>query len=146
MLISGVVALSAQNPPSARSPAPRQQASGHAATDADQRAAVYALMHGDWRGTMTLPNGASNAVTLKVAKDDAGNVTFRMTGDRSVQLGVSNQFAVEGRSVRWTQDVSGKPCQVSIRLGADAPAAPDLGKGMISCAETERALALHKDQ
>src|SRR5262249_33732238 len=145
-LLTGAIAVvSAQDrtpsAPQARPP----ETSGQTSTETAQRAAVHELMHGDWEGTISSPGGASN-VGLKVAKDEVGKVTFRMTGDRSRQLGLSSQFAVDGKSVRWTQDVSGKACQVSVRVAAAMSKEADVLKGMISCADREMALTLHKDQ
>jgi hypothetical protein len=103
-------------------------------------------MHGDWHGTVRTSAGASGVVDLSVAVDDTGKLTFKMTGDRSVPMGASTQFTIDGPSVRWRQDVSGKPCQVDAKVAAATSKDPETLTGKMSCADGERTLTLRKNE
>src|SRR5215471_16800791 len=76
-------------------------ASGHAAMDPAQHAALHALLGGDWHGTLSPENGLPTAISVKVSRDHAGRVAFEMTGDSSRHIGASTQITADNRTVWW---------------------------------------------
>ena len=112
--------------------------------DPAQHAALHALMHGNWRGEMSSPGGASNIVDLNVVRDESGNVTFRMAADRSGHFGASSQLAIDGHTVRWTQEVSGTPCRSVASITAATAKEPETLKGTMACAHGQMTFALHR--
>jgi len=142
-LLVGAVGVSAQHPQSHPQGRPHGTA-GHEPMDPALHAALHALMHGSWHGTATTPSGTSSKVDLKVGADKTGAFTFAMTGDKSIKLGPSTDFAVDGSVVTWTQDVSGKPCQVAAKVTPATGKDPDALTGKVSCTDGERTLNLRK--
>jgi len=112
--------------------------------DPTLHAALHALMHGDWHGTVRTQTGAAGTLDLKVTTDKDGKLTFQLIGDPASHLGSSSQFAVEGQAVRWTQEVAGKPCQVATKVAAATAQDPQTLTGTMSCADGERTLALRQ--
>src|SRR5687767_5391367 len=114
-LAGAVVAVSAQHP---QSHPPGHPHGPHKPMDPALHAALHSLVHGDWHGTVKAAGGDASLVDLKVSTGKTGELTFRLTGAKPAQLCASSDFAVEGQSVRWTQEFSGKPCQVTATVAA----------------------------
>jgi hypothetical protein len=141
LFLAAAVAVSAQHPQSHPQGRPHGP---HHPMDPALHAALHALVHGDWHGTVKASGGDASSVDLKVTTDKAGQLTFRLIGGKPAQLGASSNFALEGQSLRWTQEVSGKPCQVTATVTAPKAKDPQTLTGTMSCTDGERALALRK--
>jgi hypothetical protein len=142
LVLVGAIAASAQHPQS--HPQGRHHGTaGHEQMDPAVHAALHALMQGDWQGTVRSSAGATK-VGLKVAVDKAGKLDFLMTGDEAARLGAAGAFAIDGPSIRWTQEVAGKPCQVTAKVAAATTNGPQTLAGKVACADGESTLLLSR--
>jgi hypothetical protein len=139
-LLVGTMAAAQDHHSRSHDPVLLHDGSGHGPMDP----ILHALLHGEWLGTMNAPGDPSANVGLKIAMDHAGHSSLRMTGDQSARLGASDQFAVHGDTLRWTQNVAGQPCGTVANITKATPTSPDILKGVISCSRREMAFALHK--
>ena len=144
LLLVGAGSATAQTHPSTHSQGLPHDASGHAPMDPGQHAALHASLQGDWQGTVSMPGRPSSKMDLTVATDEAGLVTFRLTGNGSPRLGAASQLASKDRKVQWTQDVSGTPCKAVADVIAATSRDPETLKGTMSCTHAQMTFALHK--
>jgi len=112
--------------------------------DPAEHAAMHALLHGDWHGTLSGQGPAPTTLTLKVGADHAGKLTFQITGERSVGLGSASRLALEGDTLRWTQEVSGASCPSVAKVTRATQHDPETLKGTMTCARGEMAFALRR--
>ena len=144
LMLTGSPFAATQAHPEQHAQTRSHDASGHPAMDPTQHAALHALLHGDWRGTMSSEDGASTAIALNVSRGSAGRVLFGMTGDASRHIGSATEISVVDRTVRWIQELSGTPCKATADLVAATEHAPETLKGRMSCARESFTLTLTK--
>jgi hypothetical protein len=118
--------------------------SGHSSLDPSQHAAMHALWLGSWTGTSSSPGEISRKLDLAVATDKLGNVTLKMKADQPIRVGAASHVALDGSTLRWTQDVSGTPCQATAAVSAATPLVPETMKGTMACEHGEIAFELKK--
>jgi len=139
LVLTGAIAVSAQNHPQSHSDGRSHDGSAHVPMDP----ALHGIIHGDWQGTMTAPEGVSTTVALRVASDQ-GKLTLRVASGQASRLGASSEVVLDGTTVRWMQDVSGKPCRTAATVTAATTMEPETLKGTMSCADGETTFALRK--
>ena len=144
LLLVGAAVAPAQTHPQSHPQGRAHDPIGHVPLDPAQHAALHALLQGDWHGTLTAPRGPSRPVELTVSTDKLGNGIFRLTGDRAVHVGPASQVSIEGRRVRWVQDIAGMPCKAVGDVIAATSRDPETLKGTMSCTQGEMTFALSK--
>ena len=81
---------------------------GHIRPDSGQHAAMHALLHGSWQGTLSSAQGVSSGLHLSVAHDSLRNVTLRMSTDQPLRAGAASNVMIDGAKLHWTQNLSGR--------------------------------------
>ena len=112
----------------------------HMTMDSASHAALHALIHGTWTGTLQTAHGTSG-LELSVLHDSLMKEAMRMTSDRPARSGVASNMSVRGDTLRWTQDLSGTVCTASAVVNATLP---DQLKGRMTCGTDEATFTLHK--
>lgn len=135
--------LAQTHPPSHPQGRPHDPA-GHTAPDPSQHAAMHALLLGSWKGTSSSNESVPKALDVTVATDKLGNVTLKMKTDQPVPFGAARHVAIEGGTLRWTQDVSGNACKATAVLSAATPLDPETMKGSMACEHDEITFTLQK--
>jgi hypothetical protein len=117
-------------------------ASHHGPVDPAQHAAMHALVHGSWTGTSSSREGVSRKLDLSIAKDKRGNLTIAMTTEQPV--GSAKDVKVDGKTLTWTQDYSGGPCNATATLSPAGSRAAEIMEGTLACQQGEITFALQK--
>jgi hypothetical protein len=117
---------------------------GHAPMDAEQHAALHALLDGTWLGTLNMPAAESRPFTLNVSKTASGADVFAVTAAPPLHLGDASQFGVEHQRIHWIQNVSGESCKATADIARAAMHDPEILKGTMSCAHGDLTFSLTK--
>jgi hypothetical protein len=105
---------------------------------------MHALLVGNWTGTSIFPGAAARTLNLAVRHDKNGNMSLTMSTDRTVQLGAASEIALDGRTIQWTQAVSGAPCRATAVVNAATASSPETLKGTMACERGEITFTLKK--
>jgi hypothetical protein len=148
LLVGSVPALAqTHRPPHA--PKHRNHPPGHVRPDSAHHAAAHARLHGArlhgaWTGTLSAPHGVSSGLALSVAGDSASRLTLTMTADQPLRAGAVSDPVIDGNTLRWTQDLSGRPCKTTAVLSAATPLVPATMRGKMACDDGEITFTLRK--
>lgn len=116
---------------------------GHVRPDSAHHAALHALLHGSWTGSVTSPHGVSRGLDLSVARDSLRKLLVSMSMGQPIRAGLASNFVMDGATIRWTQDLSGASCTASAVLSAvEVPAA--MIEGKLACEDGESTFTLRK--
>ena len=116
---------------------------GHVRPDSAHHAAMHALLHGSWTGSFSSAPGVSSGLDLAVAGDTVWKVTFRMSPDQPIRAGIASNFVMDGKTLHWTQELSGAPCKATAVLTTTTPLVPEM-KGRMACGHGEITFTLRK--
>ena len=141
LLAGATLALAQTHPPTHARAHPHEP--GHVRPDSAQHAAMHALLHGVWKGTLRHQSGSSG-LDLSIGHDSAWKVVLRLSADQSIRAGAAGNFMIAGDTLSWTQELSGAPCKATARLSAATPLAPPKLEGTMACELGEVIFALHK--
>ena len=129
-LLAGAARVSAQAHPIPHPPAPPHASrSDHLALDSAQ----HALLHGQWKGTLSSAQGIVSGLTLSVVPDSVRHVTFALVADGILRIGAATSLTMRADTLRWTQDLSGAPCVVTAVLSPAAPKVSGAMQGTMAC-------------
>lgn len=109
-------------------------------------AALHALWHGSWVGTLTPAQGGVGPLYLSVAPDRHGQGTVGMRTDLSVAAGRVSDLVVRGDTLQWTQELSGRRCDVIAVVHGAAPQQRETITGRTACADGPATFVLRKAQ
>ena len=115
----------------------------HAPMDSAQHAALHALIHGTWTGTI-LDHGAASPFSVSIAHDSVHAALLRAMSSAPFTLGSAHHMMpAAADTIRWSQDVSGIPCPTTatVRSLATSKATMD---GIIACPNRELHFTLVK--
>jgi hypothetical protein len=143
LLLAGTSPAFAQvHPPShVRPPGPHH--GDHTPLDSAAHAAMHALLHGSWTGTLT-QKGASSRFALTVGQDSLRKVTFAIQAAEPLRIGAATDLAMAGDRLEWTQSVSGRPCRATAVLSGATPGSPEAMKGTLACPQGDLTFAVRK--
>lgn len=130
MIAAGATIASAQGHPGSHA-GKYNHGPGHVRPDSATHAAMHALVHGDWTGTVKAHHGKTDE-HMSVRFDSVLTVK---TGNHT-QL--ASQLSVVGKSFSWTQVVDGAACKAS------AERASDTLKGTFACPGGEWSFVLRR--
>ena len=115
----------------------------HAPMDSAQHAALHALMHGTWTGTIS-DHGVASPFSLSIAHDSVHAALLRATASAPLTLGgAHHMMPVTADTVRWTQDISGVACPATAMVNSHATAKATMD-GTIACPSRELRFTLTK--
>ena len=140
LLVGLAASAAAQTHPPSHPQGRSHDASGHEAIDP----VLHALLHGDWHGTLNVSEGLTSPLDLNVSTNKLGKEVLRIAAEPSAHVGPASEFAIEGHSVSWVQDVSGMPCRAAAHLVPATKSDPDTLKGTMSCTQGDMTFALQK--
>jgi hypothetical protein len=132
----------AQTPPTWHPRVHAHDPATHAPLDSAQHAALHALMHGDWIGSLSSANGASQ-IDLSIDHDSAHGPLFRLRADHRA-VGGASHFALRGDTLHWTQIISGRTCTATALLGIDSQHVATTMRGRFACGDGGSTFDLHK--
>jgi hypothetical protein len=117
---------------------------GHARPDSATHAAIHAMLHGSWAGTLTSPHGVSSAMSLSVSRDSVRGIALTLSTVEPKRAGAARDMVMVGDTLRWTQDLAGVPCKASALLTSAKAAAPRALNGKLACDNVESTFTLKK--
>jgi hypothetical protein len=117
---------------------------GHVRPDSATHAAMHAMLHGSWVGTLTSPNGASSTMSLSVSRDSVRGLALTVSTAETKRAGAARDLVMVGDTIRWTQDLSGVACKASALMTSARAAAPQALKGKLACDNVESTFTLKK--
>lgn len=116
----------------------------HAGMDSAQHAALHALIHGTWTGTIS-DHGSASPLSLSIAHDSLHAAILRAGASTSLTLGSAHHLMTAvGDTIRWTQEVSGVPCPATAALNSRATSKPSM-EGTIACPNRDLRFTLRKN-
>jgi len=116
----------------------------HPRPDSAHHAALHALLHGAWTGTLTSPHGSSEAFHLSVAHDSLRHEALKVMADHALRAGAASRFAMSGDTLRWTQELNGKSCTATATVTPATPSDSGVLRGTVACADGTRSFLLRK--
>ena len=122
----------------------RPHGPGHVRPDSATHAAMHALFHGSWTGTLTSPVGLSSRMELSVARDTVRGVTLTVNTDQAKRGPASDLALGDDKQLRWTQDVSGTKCRAHAALSVATKTSRESLIGKLSCDGVESSFTLHR--
>ena len=119
----------------------------HPPMDPALHAALHARLVGNWSGAITAADATSTKLQMAIASGKEGEMTLRLTADRSLKAGAASEVALDGHGLHWTQNLTGKSCKATATLeAAAAHHGTDTMKGTMTCGQQEMMFALQKNQ
>lgn len=122
----------------------QHHAAGHVRPDSAHHAAMHALTSGTWSGTVTSPEGTSNAFELTVAHDGTRGMSLRTGAGQIVPPATISNLAIHGTRLQWTQHLSGASCKATALISPATPLDRETIKGKMTCADGEMTFVLLK--
>jgi hypothetical protein len=114
----------------------------HVRPDSATHAAMHALLHGSWTGTLTSAQGASSEMAISVTRDSSkGHLAFTVSTARSKRGVAARDLVMRGDTLRWTQELAGTSCSASARV---APAGTRTLNGRMVCGKDESTFTLQR--
>ena len=107
-------------------------------------AAMHALLHGSWTGTLRSEEGVTSRLSMSVARDSTKSVSLSMTTEQPMRLGAVRSLAINGDKLTWTQELAGASCKATAVVSAATPHAPEEFKGVMACDQNEITFSLRK--
>ena len=129
---AAVPALAQRHPGSHARPASHDSLH-HAPMDSAQHAALHALVHGMWTGTIS-DHGTASPFSMSIAHDSIYLTLMHATTTSPITLGTGQHMTSAADTVHWIQDVSGVACPATaaLRASATSNATPTM-EGAIAC-------------
>lgn len=115
----------------------------HHPLDSAQHAALHALMHGTWTGTLTSPHGVTG-LNLSVAHDSLHRLLFQMSANQGSRAGAGTEFALRGDTLHWNQELGGATCHASARMNVNSLHAASAIHGTLKCDSGDVSFALKR--
>jgi hypothetical protein len=117
---------------------------GHIRPDSATHAAMHALLHGSWTGTLSSRQGVSTGLDMSVTHDSLRKVTLALRTDRAMQAGPAMDLVLNGDTLQWTQDLAGTSCKATATLSHATAPSPDTIIGRIACEDRNMTFSLRK--
>ena len=143
-VLAGVVPAFAQAHPIPHTRPHPHDSSAHVPMDSAQHAALHALLHGSWDGTVASPHGGASEMHLSVAHDSLQHVILMMNAGHPTHAGAATDLEMNGDHLRWTQSLSGKSCKATAVVSPATAQVAETMKGTMACADGEMTFMLHK--
>ena len=158
-VLAGVVPAFAQAHPIPHTRPHPHDSSAHVPMDSAQHAALHALLHGSWDGTVASPHGGASEMHLSVAHDSLQHVILMMNAGHPTHAGAATRslgctdyeatcaatdLEMNGDHLRWTQSLSGKSCKATAVVSPATAQVAETMKGTMACADGEMTFMLHK--
>ena len=122
----------------------RPHGPGHVRPDSATHAAMHALFHGSWSGTLTSSHGITSMMELSVARDSVLGVVMKVNADKGKRASASDLILGEDKQLRWTQEVSGTKCKASAALSVATKTSREALIGRMSCDGVESSFTLQR--
>ena len=143
LLLAGAAPALGQAHPSSH-PRGYPHGPGHIPPDSATHAAMHALLHGTWTGMLTSSQGVPSEIDMKVMHDSLRKLTVMMRPGGTTKAGVASDVVVDGDTLQWAQNLSGKSCKVAAVLMPATSSAAESIKGRMACEGVESTFTLHK--
>jgi hypothetical protein len=115
----------------------------HAPMDSAQHAALHALIHGTWTGTIS-DHASTSPLKVSIARDSLHAAIVAGAGGSPMTLGAAHRWMAAARdTVRWIQEVSGMTCATTAAVRSNGSGTPTM-EGVIACPNRELHLTLRK--
>ncbi len=141
-LASALPALAQSHP--AHPGQPHPHGPGHRPPDPAHHAAMHALLHGTWQGSIRSLRGGSGSLQMSVTPDSLRKLIIKLSAVRPIQAGAARDVVMDGATLHWIQDLSGQSCHANAVLSAATPAVPETLDGRIACEDGEFTFTLRK--
>ena len=120
----------------------RQHGPDHVRPDSATHAALHALLHGRWEGTMS-HRDRSTPLSVSITRDSAAGFVFAFRSNAQVHPGAAKHITVQGEKLQWDQIVDGRACKASAALSKSKEEKVVM-KGFMKCDRDEIAFTLNR--